>query len=347
MKIIQYCSLTFLLFLSLSCQSQSKPKNDFSNKIDSLIATQNVRTFNGNILVSKNGKTKYSKSLGYKNNVLKSKLNLDQNFIIMSNSKQITAVLILIEVDKGNLNLKSPIKKYLPELNDTWADSISVHQLLNHTSGIDAVGKKLIYKPGTSFNYGNQTYNLLGKIIENINKKTYIEIATNLFQKLKMDKTFANHDDKKIDLVSGHIHKNKEISVVDKFEFTKLTIPAAGIISTVNDLAIWNKNLHHNKILKPETYNLMISYDVKAKHNAFGEKEIGYGYGVRINEIEQPKMIGHTGMGSGYVSINFYFPESDTSLVILENAMNDDSKIAYHFQSEIRKIIAKSSLVKN
>ena len=50
---------------------------------------------------------------------------------------------------------------------------------------------------------------------------------------------------------------------------------------------------------------------------------------------------------SGYVSINFYFPESDTSLIVLENAMNDDSNIAYHFESEIRKIIAKSSLVKN
>ncbi len=347
MKFIQYCSLTFLYFLSLSCQSQSKTKNDYSIKIDSLISTQNIRTFNGNILVSKKGKTKYSKSFGFKNNFEKSKLNLDQNFIIMSNSKQITAVLILMEVDKGNLNLKSPIKKYLPELNDTWADSISIHQLLNHTSGIDAVGKKLLYKSGTSFNYGNQTYNLLGKIIENINKKTYIEIATNLFQKLKMNKTFANHNDRKIDLVSGHIHKNKEISVVDKFEFSTISIPAAGIISTVNDLAIWNKNLHHNKILKPETYKLMISYDVKAKHNAFGDKEIGYGYGVRINEIEQPKMIGHTGMGSGYVSINFYFPESDTSLIVLENAMNDDSNIAYHFESEIRKIIAKSSLVKN
>ncbi len=344
MKIIQYCSLIFLLFLNLSCQSQSK--NDYSIKIDSLISTQNIRPFNGNILITKNGKTKYSKSFGFKNNVEKSKLNLDQNFIIMSNSKQITAVLILMECDKGNLNLKSPIKKYLPELNDTWADTITVHQLLNHTSGIDVVEKKLIYKPGTSFNYGNQTYNLLGKIIENITKKTYIEGASNLFKKLNMNKTFANHNNNKIDLVSGHLNKNKEISVIDKFEFSKISIPAAGIISTVNDLAIWNKNLHHNKILTTASYKLMISYDVKAKHNAFGDNEIGYGYGVRINEIEQPKMIGHTGMGSGYISINFYFPESDTSLIILENVMNDDSKIAYYFESEIRKIISKSSLVK-
>ncbi|PIH00646.1 hypothetical protein CS542_03870 [Pedobacter sp. IW39] len=31
-------------------------------------------------------------------------------------SKQITAVLVLRELDKHNLNLKDPIKKYLPEL---------------------------------------------------------------------------------------------------------------------------------------------------------------------------------------------------------------------------------------
>lgn len=335
-----------LLFFFLGCQSQTKKKDDFSAKIDSLLNTNNVRAFNGNVLISKNGKTQYSKSLGFKNATLKTNLAIDDNFIIMSNSKQITAVLILIEVEKGKIELQSPIKKYLPELNDSWADTITVHQLLNHTSGIDKVGKPLLYKPGTSFNYGNQTYNLLGKIVSKCNNKPYEVVAEELFKKLGMRHTFANHDAKAIKLVSGHINSKNILSVVEKFEFSSESTPAAGIISTVNDLNSWNKNLHHNKILKPSTYNQMISYNVKAKHYAFGENEIGYGYGVRIND-GNPKTIGHTGMGSGYVSINLYYPKSDTSIIILENTMNDDVSISYYFESEIRKIVEKSSLVKS
>jgi D-alanyl-D-alanine carboxypeptidase len=346
MKFILQLSCFLLLLLNLNCQSQSKEKDDYSAKIDSLLKTNSTRNFNGNILISQKGKTKYSKSIGFKDKDKKSSIKLDDNFIIMSNSKQITAVLILMEVDKGKINLQASIKNYLPELNDTWADSITVHQLLNHTSGIDKAGKPLLYKPGTSFNYGNQTYNLLGKIISRINNKPFEVVANELFKKLKMTKTFADHSAKDIQLVSGHINTKNELSVVENFEFSSESTPAAGIISTVKDLTIWDSNLHHNKILKPETYNQMISYNVKAQHYAFGEKEIGYGYGVRINDDKAPKMIGHTGMGSGFVSINFYFPESDTSLVILENTMSEDSKISYYFESEIRKIIANSSLSK-
>ncbi|WP_310554576.1 serine hydrolase domain-containing protein [Flavobacterium sp.] len=345
--IFYHSSILLFIFLNISCQSQTKLKDDYSTKIDSILKTENIRSFNGNILISQNGKTKYSKSYGFKNKENKTKLKLDDNFIIMSNSKQITAVLILMEVDKGKINPQSPIKQYLPELNDSWADTITVHQLLNHTSGIDKIGKPLLYKPGTSFNYGNQTYNLLGKIISNCNKEPFESVARRLFKKLKMTKTFANHTSKGIELVNGHLLQNNTITIVDKFEFSMESLPAAGIISTVNDLAIWNKNVHHNKILKPETYNLMISYNVKAKHYAFGDNDIGYAYGVRIKDDEYIKMIGHTGMGSGYVSINFYFPENDTSLIILENTMNEDSKISYHFESEIRKIVAKSSLMES
>jgi D-alanyl-D-alanine carboxypeptidase len=345
-RILYFSNIILLLFLNLSCQSQNK-KDHYSTKIDSLLKTNTIRDFNGTVLISQKGKTKYSKSYGFKNKDLKTKLKAEENFIIMSNSKQITAVLILMEVDKGKINLQAPIKNYLPELTDTWADSISVHQLLNHTSGIDKVGKPLLYKPGTSFNYGNQTYNLLGKILSKINNKSYEYSANSLFKKLKMTQTFADHNAKEIHLVSGHINEKKQLSVVDNFEFSKESTPAAGIISTAKDLTIWNSKLHQNKILKPETYQKMISYNVKAQHFAFGEKEIGYGYGIRINDEKTPKTIGHTGMGSGFTTINLYFPESDTTIIILENTMSENPEISYFFESEIRKIIEKSSLIKN
>ena len=44
------------------------------------------------------------------------------------------------------------------------------------------------------------------------------------------------------------------------------------------------------------------------------------------------------------VEVNLYFPENDVSVIVLENQMNDNSAINYYFETEIRKIIEKSSL---
>jgi D-alanyl-D-alanine carboxypeptidase len=204
----------------------------------------------------------------------------------------------------------------------------------------------LVYKSGTSFNYGNQTFKLLGKILEFSTKKSFSESANALFKKCKMTHTFCYEESKKAGIVSGHSNKSNSITVIDENQINTESIPADGIVSNVKDLAIWDVNLHKGKILKPETYKLMTSYSVKAQHDAFGEKPIGYGYGIRINDDDTIKMIGHTGMGSGFTCVNFYFPESETSLIVLENHMNNNIKIGYYFESEIRKIILKSTLLK-
>ena len=59
-----------------------------------------------------------------------------------------------IEVlDKNNIDLQKSIKNYLPDFPQKWADSITIHQLLNHTSGIISFEKSLATKPGLTFKY--------------------------------------------------------------------------------------------------------------------------------------------------------------------------------------------------
>ena len=45
------------------------------------------------------------------------------------------------------------------------------------------------------------------------------------------------------------------------------------IISTVFDLAIWNNNLHKGKILRPESYQLLIKPTALSQHNFFGKEK--------------------------------------------------------------------------
>lgn len=333
-----------VVILLSSCQSSGQEQDDYSAQIDSLIRNRDVRPFNGVILISQNGKTKYSQAYGYTNFDKKTPLKLNDQFEIMSNSKQITAVLLLREVEKGNVDLQSPIKKYLPYLTQSWADTVTVHQLLNHTHGIIDMEKPLLFRAGTDFKYGNLSYTLLGKIIEYATNKTYTENATELFKELKMKSTFCYSPAKIQNLVSGHYNTSNAFEVLDFTQININSIPADGIVSTVEDLAQWNDLLHKGKILIPETYALMITYSAKAQHNVFGKEHIGYGYGIRINDQEAPHYVGHTGLGDGFASVNLYFPESDVSVIVLENQMNDNVAINYYFETEIRKILIKSDL---
>ena len=344
MKIFFKTTFIFLvIYFSQICYSQSK--DDYSFKIDSLIKTTNPRVFNGVILISQNQKIKYSKAFGFANFDKKTPLKLDNQFEIMSNSKQITAVLLLKEVDKRKVNLQSSIKKYLPYLTQSWADTVTVHQLLNHTHGIVDLEKPLAFKPGSDFKYGNLSNILLGKIIEFSSKKSFSEMATALFNQLKMNNTYCYSKDKTQQLVSGHTNKNNTFKVFEGTQINAESIPADGIVSTVKDLAIWNNNLHKGKILKPENYKLMTTYNIMAQHYVFGSEKVGYGYGIRISEKTVPKYFGHTGLGDGFAAANLYFPESDVSLTILENQVNDNFDINYFFENEIRKIVMKSNLV--
>ncbi|WP_108869327.1 serine hydrolase domain-containing protein [Aquimarina aquimarini] len=351
-----YNYLPLLLgILLINCNSgrnsNKKQINSYSVKIDSLIQTTSPRNFNGIILITQKGKTKYSKTYGYSNFEDKTSISIKDNFRIQSNSKQITAVLILKEVEKGKIDLKSPIKKYLPDLKQTWANTVTVHQLLNMSSGIIGIDKPLIFEPGTEYKYSNPAYGLLGRIIENVTEKKYIQIANNLFEKLKMNNTYC-YEMHKNQLINGYRVSNEKLELV-KFnelgiseKWWKDFIPAGGIISNAIDLSIWDTKLHNGKILKPKTYNLMTSYNITGQHSAFGSEKIGYGYGVRIDDNKSIKIIGHAGKGLGFASIKFYIPEKDINVIVLENIYNEDSNIVYHFENEIRKIVLNSSLVK-
>lgn len=338
-------SLLLTLVIFSSCNSNAQKKDDYTAKIDSLIKVANPK-FNGAILISQNGKTLYKKIQGVIDFTTKKPLQQDSQFEIMSNGKLITAVLVLLEVEQGKIDVNAPIKKYLPQLTQTWADSVTVHQLLNHTHGIIALDKPLLFKPGSDYKYGNLNFSLLGKIVEGTSGKSYSDLANALFKKLKMKNTNVYVKDQFPNLVTGYSIENNIYKPVTNSMINPDNLGAVGILSTVDDLAIWNNNLHKGKIIKPETYQLMLRYTILSQHNFFGKEKEGYGYAIRIIEKEAVKYIGHTGLGDGFSSVNIYFPESDVSLIAMENLMPDNPDLFYASEFKIKNILLKSALLR-
>ena len=102
----------FVLFSLLinSCQTSvsKKYKNipDLTSRIDSIITKNH---FNGVVLLTNKKNTLYSKVAGYSDIEKKTPLTLNNQFVIGSISKQITAVLVLIEYENGRINLDDTV----------------------------------------------------------------------------------------------------------------------------------------------------------------------------------------------------------------------------------------------
>ena len=100
MKLKIFTILSLLFFAS--CQPKSKQvtkesHGELTSKIDSIISSHD---FNGVVLLTKDSVTLYEKAVGYSDLEHKTALNLNDQFVIGSISKQITAVLILKAYEK-------------------------------------------------------------------------------------------------------------------------------------------------------------------------------------------------------------------------------------------------------
>lgn len=337
--------LIFLMIIGsglVSCKAQTADQPTFVTEIESLLQTESVRPFNGVVLVSQKDSIVYSKMYGYSNVDKKVQFKEDNQFVIGSLSKQITAVIVLQAFERGELKLDDSLEKFLPELKMYWKDSVTIHHLLNHTHGIENLENPLKFPVGTDFSYSNLGYEILAQILEKTSKKSFSELLTGFFENNKMKHSAHPSINQLGNLIDGHVRN--DIGKVDTttFHFSNISAASGTMISNDTDLQLWNKLLHSGKLLKKETYLLMITASATQNHSLFGE--VGYGYGIRISNDQNIKEIGHSGYIPGFISMNFYYPKTGTSLIVLENLdqQNVDIKNKFYFELKIREILRNS-----
>ena len=103
------------------------------------------------LIIEKDGKRLADMTVGYRDVEKQEKLQKDDIFRLYSMSKPITSLAILMLVDRGLLKLDDPVERYLPALANMRVyksgtvdemvtvpaeRSITIHDLLTHTSGI-------------------------------------------------------------------------------------------------------------------------------------------------------------------------------------------------------------------
>lgn len=70
-------------------------------------------------------------------------------------------------------------------------------------------------------------------------------------------------------------------------------------------------------------------------------------FALRINNSENILEIGHTGYVPGYLSMNFYYPDSKINIIVLENLdwKDENIKKTFYFELKIRELLKRSNLL--
>jgi len=297
--------------------------------------------FNGSIAVFKDTIPLYRRENGYSDFKRKTKIDSNTIFAIGSVSKQFTAVLILLQMEKGKLNVADKVSKYLKEFQSKEYENITIHQLLNHTSGLNLMGGKLMFKSGSSFFYSNDGFNTLGKIVEKVSGKSYDENVQELFKSAGMTHSSTGDSFKGNNFASAYVGTPVKFSEVPnmpkRLGGREIGIPAGGILSTIQDLHSWNNALYGGKILRPETLRLFMAKSSERHHAIFGK--MGYAYGIMLN-IGLPASYFHSGYIKGSPSLNIYYPDTKTSVIILSNIADEErgKGVIFRPHIEVKKI---------
>lgn len=289
------------------------------------------------VIVTHDGKPIFRKAYGLANVEDKTPMQPDMVLRIGSITKQFTAVAIMLLADQGKLRLDDDITKHLPAYPKP-KKKITIDHLLTHTSGIPSYtafpdfldnqakdytvnemidrfkDKPLEFSPGTKMRYSNSGYYLLGAIIERHSGISYADfIAKNIFEPLGMKDTALEGSERSgKKLIPGYVGRDK----IDRAKPLSATQPyaAGSIVSTVDDLAIWDAAIAEGKLLKPESWKKLFTPINTPTGNA---SKIARGWFT--TDVRGRDARWHSGGIDGFLSNGIRLPGEKLYVAILAN----------------------------
>lgn len=308
------CGIVLLAIAIGSLGALATPP-DRATAIDNLMTTLSERgQFNGAILVAEHGDVLYRKGFG------KADIKAGTDFTpgtlsdIGSVTKQLTAMAVMILAERKRLSYDDLVSKFIPEFSSApHLGTITVRQLLTHTSGIPDYGdlgiddsglsqaslvaallKKDadISRPGLKYRYSNVGYALLAIIVQNASDQRFSRfLAQEIFLPSGMTSTFV---------YDGWLAKRSGMALgYDTFGQVDNGGPTSkpgdgGIYSTVDDLFRWDQALNTEKLVSRST----LAEAFTPAHVEEGNSAYGFGWNVASDGGN--KYVWHTGSHAGF-----------------------------------------------
>ncbi|UII27513.1 beta-lactamase family protein [Fulvivirga maritima] len=345
--------IAIILTVCLSCKNKTKPiakENSLGERLKAYITDCDDNGPSASILVAKDDQVLYSGGVGLRDKTEKLPVTEKTIFTTGSLTKQFTAAAVLSLQEEGKLSVSDSISKFF---SDTPADkqSITIHQLLTHTSGIvgnlgygvdfvpiskaeflgQVYASPLDFIPGSQYSYSNVGYSLLAMIIEAVTQMDYeAYLQKNLFQKAGMkstgylipnwDSTQIAHGYKCGEDWGTHLIKWK----ADSSQISWHLKGNGGILSNPSDLYKWYKALVEYKIISQKSFEQLTFPHVK--ENEAGDSHYAYGWNI-LNSDRNTKIIAHNGSNGVFYADFIQMPEENAVIIYMTNELRYDTQM--------------------
>lgn len=297
------------------------------------------------LLVAKGDKILKEKGYGFANLEHQVPAKPETAYELASVSKPITATAVMLLVEEGKLSLDSSISKYLDDVPPAFRP-ITLRQLMSHSSGLpmdhfaynklygpsalrytvkeqltDLFKLKLLFQPGTNYNYSNAGFFLQAVIIEKISGQSYQDfVKTRIFDKAGMRCSYFINGDSIVANRSQGYTRRKGRWVRFSLEEAIQAIDAngfGGIIATAEDEMRFCLAVSSGKIIKKETFEKMIAPTVYKNGSAVdppGRAGIGLAWFTR--DFNGKRCLSHSGHTGTQV---IFFPDQGFSVILFTN----------------------------
>ncbi len=298
-------------------------------------------------------------------------MTADTVFDLASLTKPLaTATAVMVLLEQGKLRLSDRVAKHLPEFGRRGKETITVEQLLLHTSGLIADNAladyregraaafkkiddlRLVSEPGTRFVYSDVGYAVLGRLVERLSGETLDAFAQkHVWGPLRMRDTGFKLDKARAGraapteriagtFLRGEVHDPRARALGG-------VAGHAGLFGTADDVGRFARmllnggELDGQRVLRPETVRLMTA----PRPVPGGQRALGWDVRTAYSGNRGALFagFGHTGFTGTSLWVD---PPSRTAVVFLSNRVHPDGKgNVTRLRGQVATLVA-SSIVK-
>ncbi len=337
-----------------------------ANRIENLVAEvmAESRTSGVSLSIFNNESVLYSKGFGTLSIESDKRVTTETPFQIASLTKPLTATLIMILVEKGFLNLDTPIVEYVPDIRFSVPEmekTITLRKLLNHTTGLnnggefegpisaDALGNyvnktipqvRFEIKPDVMSYYSNHNFNIAGYVAEKAFGTPFPELMKKyVFDPVGMKDSFFGIDKDKKEIMANHhsVEENSKLSVDPVFVYNSEMAPSVMVNSTIENytrflmMLLNGGGIEKRDVIAPKQIEEM--FKISAKDLCTKKEGTGLPFG--IVQFENFKRVTHNGGVKSSETWFEIYPEKSVGIVLFSNFPMDRERLLSEIRSEL------------
>ncbi len=262
-----------------------------------------------------NGKIVYENNYGIKDVKTQEPIDSKTTYEAASISKPVFTFFVMKQVEKGLLDLDTPLYQYLPYSDiedDERYKSITARMVLSHSSGFCNIRwfnpdhrLNILFTPGTNFEYSGEGFDYLTSVVAHLNKLSLSNLDS-LFQEEITKPIMLDHFHFQInDYIKSNLasaHQGDSIVYADYWD-RSIFSGSSSLHTDVSNYARFLMAILESSELTAESYREIFKEQVKLKDKNWFSENLGYsawGLGFGMIQSDQGTNYAHIGNNLGY-----------------------------------------------